>query len=67
MAVTGPRIEITIAKNGETDTKVFGVEGASCRTLSAPWESLFGGVIATADTTEAFEDPELVEVKGKQQ
>ena len=66
MATTGPRIEITIAKNGETDTKVFGVEGASCRTLSSPWEALFGDVITTTDTTEAFEDPELIEVKGNQ-
>jgi len=66
MAATGPRIEITVSPTGETDTKVFGVEGTSCRKLSAGWEALFGAVISSSDTVEAYEEPHDVEIKSGQ-
>jgi hypothetical protein len=65
MAASGPRIEITINKKGETTTSVFGVTGAACHLASEPYESLFGALVETTATAEAYEDPELVEIKSQ--
>lgn len=65
MATTGPRIEIVINKKGETETSVHGVQGGSCHTVSEPYEKLFGALVETTATAEAYEDPELVEIKSQ--
>ena len=65
MATAGPRIEITINKKGETTTEVFGVTGGGCHVVSAPYESLFGAVVETTATAEAYEKEELVEIKSQ--
>ncbi len=66
MPITGPRIEITVHKNGETTHEVHGAQGDSCKTASRGWEALFGEVISTQSTMEAYEEPEKVEIKGQQ-
>jgi hypothetical protein len=63
--LSGPRIEIIVDKTGETDTKVFGVIGAGCRALSKSWEELFGSVVSSSDTIEAYEDEHEVEIKSE--
>jgi len=63
MAITGPRIEIIVDKKGSTATTVHGVTGGGCHTVSQPYEALFGAVTDTVATSEAYEDPELVEIK----
>ena len=65
MATDGPRIEITIDKKGGTTTSVFGVTGGDCHLVSAPYEALFGALVETTATAEAYEDPELVEIKSQ--
>lgn len=60
-----PRIEITIDKKGNTQTSVFGVTGGACHAVSEPYEQLFGAVIDSIATAEAYEDPELVEIKSQ--
>ena len=63
MAITGPRIEILIDRKGGTTTSVHGVTGASCHEVSAGYEALFGSLISTEATTEAYEKGEEVEIK----
>jgi hypothetical protein len=65
MAITGPRIEILIDKKGGTTTTVHGVTGGGCQVVSEPYEKLFGEVTETTATHEAYEDPELVEIKSQ--
>lgn len=65
MSSTGPRIEITVRKNGETSTEVFGVPGGNCHLVSGPYEKLLGDIMSTTAKTDAYEDPELVEIKGE--
>ena len=65
MPHNGPRIEITVNKKGEGQTAVFGVQGAGCHTLTEGFEAIFGDVLETADTMEAFENPEEVEIKSE--
>jgi len=60
------QVEIIIAKDGTTRTTVHGAVGDSCKLLSAPYEALFGGVIATEATADAYEDPHEVEIKAEQ-
>jgi len=62
----GPRIEILVSPKGETTTQVFGVEGGNCHALTAPYEALFGDVLSTSDTMEAYEDPHEIEIKTEQ-
>lgn len=66
MSKDGPRIEIIVSKNGQTTTQVFGVAGGACHVVSDAYERLFGDVVATAATAEAYEDPEQVEIKAGQ-
>ena len=65
MATTGPRIEITVDKKGVTTTSAFGVRGGDCHLVTEPYEKLFGAVIDTVATAEAYEDPEMVEIKSQ--
>ena len=63
--MNNPRIEITIDKKGNTQTAVFGITGGACHLASEPYEQLFGAVIDSIATSEAYEDPELVEIKSQ--
>lgn len=63
---TGPRIEIHIDTKGNPTTKVVGVSGAVCHAITAPYEAMYGEVLDSHATTEAFEKPEEVEIKAKQ-
>jgi hypothetical protein len=65
MPITGPRIEVTVDKKGVGTTSVIGIQGGSCHALSEGYENLFGDVIETVDTAEAYEEPEEVEIKSE--
>lgn len=64
--MSGPRIEITVSPKGETQTRVFGLQGESCKVASAPYEQLYGGIISTEATSEAYEDPHEIEIDVQQ-
>jgi len=60
--MNGARIEITVDKAGNATTHVFGVTGESCRVASRPFEELFGSVLTSKATEEAYERPEEVNI-----
>jgi len=66
MAITGPRIEITVDPKGQTTTEVIGVPGDDCKAVSAEYEALFGDVLEHKATAEAYEEPEEIEIKAEQ-
>jgi|15BtaG_2_1085339.scaffolds.fasta_scaffold00028_58 hypothetical protein len=63
---TGPRIEILVDKKGNPTVSAPGVGGGDCKIKSAGYESLFGDVIETQATSEAFEDEPEIEIKMEQ-
>lgn len=62
----GPRIEIVVDKKGNPTTQVFGAPGQSCHNVSEPFEKLFGDVLETEATAEAYEDPHELEIDVQQ-
>lgn len=68
MSVTAERrIEITVDKKGNPTTKVIGCSGGDCQVVSKPYEELFGDVLETEATAEAYEDPEQIEIDIQQE
>jgi len=66
MPTSGPRIEITVDPKGITRTEAIGIQGGACQLATAPYEALYGDVLDTVATSEAYEDPHEVEIKSQQ-
>lgn len=66
MPTAGPRIEITVDPKGITKTEVIGMQGERCKAASASYDKLFGEVLDTIATSEAYEDQQEIEIKMQQ-
>jgi len=64
--ISGPRIEITVDPKGITRTEAKEIKGGGCKLATAPYEALYGDVLDTVATAEAYEDEHVVEIKSQQ-
>lgn len=66
LTASGARIEIIVDKKGDPTIMPCEIPGGKCTAATAKLEALFGEVMDTQSTTEAYEEAQEVEIETKQ-